>query len=251
MAQKLLPSVVAQEALGWVLKLGDVTEADVPHQLALDLSAAEIATAETEARVLAAGMAVEMLKGIADAIRTGEIPERFARSDSQGLIAEGLSKYDPRIAFQAGLRSAYSAGRYERGMRSDQITHFVYRTMQDERVREEHQLLDGVALPKDDPFWKDHTPPLGWNCRCLTYSTAEAGISKLEDAGLPVQREAPDEGTHTYINKLTGEETTLPASIEPGWDFNPSLESERLAAMLHDRLDVALDAVAARAVPQD
>ena len=248
MLKKLLPSVVAQEALDWVLSL-DVSVDDIPQQLALDLAAAEIAVAETEARALAASMAVEMLKGIASAISTGEIPARFQRGDSRGLIAEGLRRYDPRVAFQAGLRSAYSAGRYERGMRSEVLTHFVYRTMQDDRVRPEHALLDGVALPKTDPFWQTHTPPLGWNCRCLTYAVDQKGIDKLEAAGVPVQISAPEEEQRTFVSKLTGEEQILPASIEPGWDFNPASEPQRLADLLRDRLDVALDAVAVRAVP--
>ena len=33
-------------------------------------------------------------------------------------------------------------------------------------MRPEHRLLEGVRLPKDDPFWKRYLPPNGWNCRC-------------------------------------------------------------------------------------
>ncbi len=41
-----------------------------------------------------------------------------------------------------------------------------YRTMEDDRVREEHRQLDRIIRPVNDPFWKTYYPPNGWNCRC-------------------------------------------------------------------------------------
>lgn len=41
-----------------------------------------------------------------------------------------------------------------------------YRTAGDEKVRQEHAVLDGTTLPPSDPFWEQYLPPNGWNCRC-------------------------------------------------------------------------------------
>lgn len=41
-----------------------------------------------------------------------------------------------------------------------------YRTASDSKVREEHQALHGITLPKDDAFWQEYYPPNGWRCRC-------------------------------------------------------------------------------------
>lgn len=41
-----------------------------------------------------------------------------------------------------------------------------YRTADDDKVREEHALLQNITLPFNDPFWKEYLPPNGWNCRC-------------------------------------------------------------------------------------
>lgn len=41
-----------------------------------------------------------------------------------------------------------------------------YRTAGDEKVRDEHQALDGTTLPPSDKFWNEYYPPNGWNCRC-------------------------------------------------------------------------------------
>ncbi|MDY3944046.1 MAG: phage minor head protein [Alloprevotella sp.] len=41
-----------------------------------------------------------------------------------------------------------------------------YRTVGDERVRQEHALLNRVTLPLSSSFGDEHFPPNGWNCRC-------------------------------------------------------------------------------------
>lgn len=43
----------------------------------------------------------------------------------------------------------------------------------DNRVRPEHKVLDGTIRPYNDPFWKTHTPPLDWGCRCNIIQTDE------------------------------------------------------------------------------
>ena len=39
---------------------------------------------------------------------------------------------------------------------------------EDDRVRPSHRALDGIIVPKDDPFWQNHFPPWEWGCRCRT-----------------------------------------------------------------------------------
>ena len=41
-----------------------------------------------------------------------------------------------------------------------------YRTANDDRVRDSHQLLHDMTLPPSDPFWSKFFPPNGWRCRC-------------------------------------------------------------------------------------
>lgn len=41
-----------------------------------------------------------------------------------------------------------------------------YRTAADSRVRDSHEKLHNITLPKDDEFWNYYGAKNGWNCRC-------------------------------------------------------------------------------------
>ena len=62
--------------------------------------------------------------------------------------------------------SADMAAKWERFAQDGDRYNLQYRTVGDDRVREEHAELDGITLPIDDPFWHTYYPPNGWNCRC-------------------------------------------------------------------------------------
>jgi SPP1 gp7 family putative phage head morphogenesis protein len=44
--------------------------------------------------------------------------------------------------------------------------YWEYRTVGDDKVREEHRKLHGLMLPANDPRWDKIWPPNGWKCRC-------------------------------------------------------------------------------------
>ena len=48
----------------------------------------------------------------------------------------------------------------------DAFPFWMYQTFGDGRVRPAHAALNGLTLPADHPFWKDHFPPWDWGCRC-------------------------------------------------------------------------------------
>ena len=217
-----LKTLAAVEAINWVKSVSKIALDDKEKERALELASEEYSVARYASKIIVADKVRELLRFVNQAIRTGVIPARFDGEDRLGeLITTGLGRYDPRIAFQAGLRTAYAAGREERIERDEGTTHKVYRTMRDSRVRDAHRVLDGVCLPKGDKFWAQHSAPNGWRCRCLCYGVDQDGIDRLNKAGVKLQREAPEEKMLTHTSKSTGETETLPASVEPGWGFKP------------------------------
>lgn len=48
----------------------------------------------------------------------------------------------------------------------DLYPNLMFITVGDDRVRPEHEVLNGIIMPIDDPFWNSYYPPLDWGCRC-------------------------------------------------------------------------------------
>ena len=72
-----------------------------------------------------------------------------------------------RTEYGTAVSVAESASTYRRLMAQTNVFPFwEYRTVGDNRVRQEHRDLEGLILPVNDPRWQKIMPPNGWNCRC-------------------------------------------------------------------------------------
>jgi SPP1 gp7 family putative phage head morphogenesis protein len=71
-----------------------------------------------------------------------------------------------RAEYNFANASAEMAAKWEQFAADGDRYYLQYRTAGDDHVRPEHERLNGVTLPVDDPFWDEYYPPNGWNCRC-------------------------------------------------------------------------------------
>jgi SPP1 gp7 family putative phage head morphogenesis protein len=97
--------------------------------------------------------------------------------------------------FRTAASTAYNAGRWEANQApeiDDILWGYEYVTAGDDRVRENHEALDGVRLPKDHPLWKSIWPPNGWGCRCTTIEVWKG--DRLARSRGPRKGGGPDDG---------------------------------------------------------
>ena len=82
------------------------------------------------------------------------------------------------------VRSSQAADKWQKFEQGKDRYDLRYMTMMDDRVRPEHQELEGITLPVSDPFWDKYTPPNGYNCRCqvIQVRKGEYDVSDSEDA---------------------------------------------------------------------
>ncbi len=130
-------------------------------------------------------------KTIVDLTKLGVHVRGGKKEISDILLNAGLDPAaTPRLAetiFRTQTAAAYNAGRWNIVNDSDTAPYiwgFQYCTAHDRRVRPEHRLLEGVRLPKDDPFWKRYFPPNGWNCRCTVLEIWNDEETACEDFGI-------------------------------------------------------------------
>lgn len=63
----------------------------------------------------------------------------------------------------------------------DLYPNLKYVTVGDNRVRDEHKAWNGLILPINHPFWKTHTTPNDWGCRCDIIQTDEDPSEVIPD----------------------------------------------------------------------
>jgi SPP1 gp7 family putative phage head morphogenesis protein len=79
-----------------------------------------------------------------------------------------------RAEYNHAIASAQSALKWLQFQENkDANPNLKYVTVGDQRVREEHEKLDGTIKPKDDEFWNSYLPPNGWGCRCDVIETSD------------------------------------------------------------------------------
>lgn len=136
-------------------------------------------------------------------------------------VAETVQLGSPRrlrTIFEVNVRSAYQAGRWERIERVKAAMPYLrYVAVQDERTRPEHRAWHGTILPVDDPWWDAHYPPCGWNCRC---TVTQMNDRTLERRGWRVTDRPAAFPARPFTNRRTGEVTTVPGGIDPGFAYN-------------------------------
>lgn len=197
--------------------------------------------------VVAKAMKTDLLKDIhgelVNAVANGGTREQFVRDLTPILQKHGWwgrqQVVDPttgetqlaqlgspqrlRTIYDVNVRMAHAAGKWERISRVARPGDLLrYVAVLDDRTRDQHRAWHGTVLPPDDPFWQDHYPPNGWNCRCTAVLVMKtvAKASGLQ-ATTPEELEAKGYGeTVPWFNKRTGETEQIPKGIDPGFASN-------------------------------
>jgi SPP1 gp7 family putative phage head morphogenesis protein len=95
-----------------------------------------------------------------------EAKQRIADTLAAAFGSEEAAATRATLLLRTHAFQAYQAANWRVAQEDDDTTHLQYLATEDDRVRDSHLALNGIILPKDDPFWNDHFPPWDWGCRC-------------------------------------------------------------------------------------
>jgi hypothetical protein len=153
------------------------------------------------------------------------------------VVAQLGSPHRLRIIFDANIRSANAAGSWQRIQQAkSMLPYLMYMQTTSKEPRDEHLAwaAQPVILHVDDPWWRTHFPPNGWQCKCWVLQLDE------EDAiagGWTPETKAPELDEQPWQNRRTGATEMVPSGIDPGWASNPGHTRQQLLdAYLGDRL---------------
>jgi SPP1 gp7 family putative phage head morphogenesis protein len=135
---------------------------------------------------------------IAQSLELGVAQEAFVNELSDLWSTWGLAEtndYHLENVFRTNVLGSYQEGRYEQlDATKEDRPFWVYRTVGDSRVREEHAVMDGYTARADDPIWDSWFPPNGFQCRCTIESFTEDEFTNDEMTLSEPRDVEPDEG---------------------------------------------------------
>ncbi len=106
-------------------------------------------------------LAVTTQKGLPAKAATKEV---IAAIRKHGVNPRSTSYVETLVRTHSAI--SYGAAHKLSFAGDDDLWGFEYVTVGDDRVRPEHEELDGTRRKAGDPFWDKYWPPNGWNCRC-------------------------------------------------------------------------------------
>lgn len=154
--------------------------------------------------------------------------------DSAGN-AETVQLGSPRrlaLIYNVNTRVAYNVGRYAQLMNStDTHPFWQYVAVMDSRTRPSHAALNGLVFRYDDPFWKTHYPPNGWNCRCRVRALSQERMNALGLQATQGDKYLTTKKVQAAVDKATGEMIEMDVTTfadgarvmtpDAGWSYNP------------------------------
>lgn len=141
-----------------------------------------------------------LISGLEDANVASEVRELIAELPrgaewevQKKAISEKLSGwFDPAGALARaemllrthGFQSYQMAQHQVMERQAGAFPFWQYLSLDDEKVRPAHAVLNEKVAPADDTFWHDHSPPWQWGCRCRKVSLLPEEVDELkaEDA---------------------------------------------------------------------
>lgn len=162
-----LAGTVYDRALAFLKQRIDVTDDDLAA-----IERLYVPRVDRQVQKLADAARRKILTTMHDLTRDGAGVRKGVVELGKAMEAAGVTpqqSHTLEAIFRTETQTAYSAGRWNALKEPDAwdaLWGFKYVTAADFRVRPTHAAMDGVTLPKDDPFWQTSMPPNGWNCRC-------------------------------------------------------------------------------------
>jgi len=104
-----------------------------------------------------------------------DLPRGSTWAESKAGIVDELSPFlgdgaerRAEVLLRTHGFQAFQASNWRVAQEDEDTTHLQYLATEDDNVRDSHLALNGLILPKNDPFWDTHFPPWEWGCRCRT-----------------------------------------------------------------------------------
>lgn len=186
--------------------------------------------AHDKAFIVAGAQSADLLSdlrgAITKAIESGTGIEVF-RKDFKKIVAKhgwtgwtgeessARTAWRTKVIYQTNMSTSYAAGRWQQLNNPELLKAMPYwQYKHSDSVnypRPLHQSWDGLTLPPDHAFWKEHYPPNGWGCQCRVIPVTKAAFMRAVANGRGPANAPPagdTEGIDVGFEYAPGESST-------------------------------------------
>lgn len=176
------------------------------------------------------------------------LKSKESRLAFENLKAENDIKKNLNIVFDVCLRVSNADDQWNRIIEAQESHPYImYLVGASSECCLGHSHWHGLMLLANDPWWSDHFPPNGLDCKCHVRSVSEYEAERLRRDGIPDMANAvpeinPETGLRTghlrtenipvrtiapetryleWQNTRTGRTEFFPEGVEPGWGVHP------------------------------
>ena len=137
---------------------------------------------------------IERVRNLAAGIPEGgdwdEAKRRIIAEIGPWMDDDDAAERRAELLLRSHAYAAYATANYRAlEEQKDIFTWRKYQTAQDERVRGTHAALDGIIAPANSPFWRDHTPPWDFGCRCDIVGLTDDDVAEMRQTGSQILTE--------------------------------------------------------------
>jgi SPP1 gp7 family putative phage head morphogenesis protein len=152
----------------------------------------------------------------------------------QTIVAQLGSPSRLQTIFRTNMASAYANGHWDQiEAQAEDAPYLLYDAIDDYRTRPLHAAWNGTVLPITNKWWRAHTPPCGYACRC---SVIQLDADDIEDMGLTVDKRAPVTKYEDWKNPRTGKMEKWPAGVDPGFGTAQAKRLDGLRKLLSEKM---------------
>lgn len=152
------------------------------------------------------------------------IVEKRGWHNYTGSETEKGRAWRTRIIYQTNMATSYAAARCAQLIEAD-FELWVYKHGDSRNPRQQHLAWDGMALPKDHPFWQTHYPPADnvYGCSCYVVGARNKNAAQRLgadlDKTLPDDWEPPEESTGYPLGERVIDTVRVMAEKTRNWDY--------------------------------
>lgn len=210
-----------------------------PSYTYADLSADEHRIAFTVAKMADQDLLKDVYDSLDEALATGMPFREWAESiepllRTKGWLGGDVPAYRLQTIFRTNLQTAYAQGQWDLiEAQAEDAPFLLYDAIDDGRTRPEHRAWDGTVLPVTSSWWRTHTPPCGFNCRC---SVIQLDQDDLEALGIKPLARAPRTEFRDWKNPRTGQTERIPVGVDPGFGQAAADRVDRITRMYGEKI---------------